>query len=193
MVGSTFALRDKLILGGIILFIVGSVLWYRKQSDQVSVPTESTKASGKTAGLLTPADSVDELTHYEAMFRAHPDHSPIAMQLALLHSGRGNRAEAIRYYKIFLEIDTTATAWEARLDLAKEYFNAGMRDSARVEIALLEKLHSDHPGVLYNVGAMAANDGDFTKARDVWQRLVRLAPGSEEGKMAQSGLLKMKK
>lgn len=192
MAGGTFTLRDKLVLVAVILFIVGSALWYRKQSDQVSIPTVSTNTSGKTAGLLAPADSVDELTHYEAMFRAHPDHSPIVMQLALLHSGRGNRAEAIKYYHLFLQIDTSATAWEARLDLAKEYFNAGMRDSARFELMALEKEHPEHPGVLYNVGAMAANDGDFAKAKEVWQRLVKLAPDSEEGKMAAAGLGKLK-
>lgn len=141
-----------------------------------------------TSTLLTPADSVDEIAHYEAMFRAHPNHSPIAIQLALLYSERKNHGESIRYYHIYLNLDTTATAWEARLDLAKEYFNAGMRDSARIEIAALENQHGDHPAVLYNVGAIAANDGNFAKAKAMWERLVNIAPESEEGKMAAKGL-----
>jgi len=180
--------KDKLILLGIVALMVTAVLLYRQKSVQ---PQGTTQSSSTGVVSLMPADSADELAHFEAMFKAHPDHAPIALQLANIHSDRQQHKEAIEYYYIYMKLDSSSKVWESYLDIAREYFQIGMRDSSRIILHRLGSLYPDHPGVLYNNGALAANDGLIEEARERWKRLIEIAPDSPEAATARQGLIKL--
>ncbi len=177
--------RWKSILGGLVfLILAGTVVWLFRLSDR-----RGPVAVSQPATPLVSGDSVaNEIASLETMRKAHSTHAPILLRLANLYEDRNNHAKALECYREGLALDTSASAWELRLDVAKELFALGKTDSARMELESTAKDHPDHPGVLYNLGAMAANGGDVAKAKGYWERLVQVAPQSSEGLMAKEGL-----
>jgi len=172
----------------IILLIAAVAVAYRHSGRRgpVAPPVEiqSSYASPREAAFT-------EIAHYEALWKAHPDHSPIALHLGNLYAGLGEHSKALNYYRAYLVLDTSAAAWEVNLDVAKTLFLMGERDSAATLLVELERLHPNHPGVLYNLGAVAANRGDAATARERWSAVIEGAPNSREANDARLGLSKL--
>jgi len=174
-----------------MIAIVGIVLLYR-QSLKPKAEIRVASGAPSLAPQDAPGDSIGaQIRELEAMWQKHPVHAPIALQLGNLQAEAHNHAEAIKYYRAFLELDTARDAWEIRLDIAKELYLMGMSDSSRMELLAAAADHPDHPGVLYNLGALAANGSDTVSARRHWNRLLTVAPSSPEAENARAGLARL--
>ena len=159
-----------------------------KPASMVAVTAEPSRSIPE----IVPADSIPvQIQQLEAMWKQHPVHAPIALQLGNLHAEQHNHDEAIKYYRAFLQLDTASDAWEIRLDIAKELYLIGKTDSSRLELLAISTDHPHHPGVLYNLGALAANDGDGASARQFWNKLLTVAPQTPEAANARAGLARL--
>lgn len=139
----------------------------------------------------SPAAAEADIPALEQMFREHPDHAPIALQLGNLHAAQGNYDRAMRCYRHFLSIDTSETGWQVRQDLARSLFALGRTDEARAELRWMLERHPQHPGALYNLGAIEANLGNGEDARRLWNELLRAQPDDENAQLAREGLKKL--
>jgi tetratricopeptide (TPR) repeat protein len=178
--------REKVILLIILSAVIGAVFWIR-QGKQFT-PESKPGAPASTAAVLPSDTAANPIAQYKTLFDAHPTHAPIALHLAGLYADSSRHEEAIRYYRIYLKLDTSVAAWEINLDIAREEYLSGNKADAKTILNGLERAHPEHPGVLYNVGALAANEGDLTKARAVWTRLLEVAPNAPEANTVREGL-----
>lgn len=147
------------------IFVVAPSEWFeRNNRPAVNIET------------LSEHDPQHQLTVLTEMWAKHPDHAPIALQIAQLYSDRGEHEKAVDYYRAFLKVDTTSNGYEAGLDLAQALFHLRLTDDAIVELKRIIKKNPGHPGALYNWGAIAANSGDAATARSIWNELIQLHP-----------------
>ncbi len=128
----------------------------------------------------------------ESMWKQHPDHAPIALQLGNLYSAQGENEKALRFYREFLKLDTSASGSEVRLDVARSLFALGKPDEAKAELQWILQRDPDHAGALYNMGAIEANTGHFQAAREYWDRLITKHPSDTLALFAAQSLKQLK-
>ena len=97
--------------------------------------------------------------------------------------------EAITYYNRILDLNP------ARKDILfslaflyynkKDYLNA---EKVTNRVFLYDK---DNLQARYNLGAIAAANGDNEKAKLIWNKLIKEHPNTDEAKLAQSSLSKL--
>lgn len=136
-------------------------------------------------------DPHTEIQMLEAMWKEHPDHAPIALQLGNLYSAEGAHPMAIRYYREFLKLDTSSTGWEVRLDISRSLYTMGRMDEAKNEVRELLKRDRFHPGGLYNMGAIMANTNQTDSARFYWEQLIAKHPQDTLARFAKESLGKL--
>ncbi len=149
-----------------------------KQDQPVDIPPET--------------DPHDEITMLEAMWKEHPNHAPIALQLGNLYSAEGAHPMAIRYYREFLKLDTSSTGWEVRLDISRSLYAMGRMEEAKNEVRELLKHEPAHAGGLYNMGAIMANTNQTDSARVYWERLIAKHPQDTLALFAKQSLGQLK-
>jgi tetratricopeptide (TPR) repeat protein len=140
----------------------------------------------------TSNDPHSEIRMLEAMWKQHPNHAPIALQLGNLYAAQGEHQKAIRFYREFLKLDTSATGWEVRLDVARSLHATGRPDEAKAELRWILQRDPDHAGALYNMGAIEANSGHYSAAREYWDRLITKHPSDTLALFAAQSLEKLK-
>ena len=97
--------------------------------------------------------------------------------------------EAISYYEKILEIDPKRS--DVYFALALIYYNK--QDFVKCEEVNLKVLSFDpnNQMALYNVGAVAATQGNKEKAKEFWNKVVSINSNSETGKLAKESLSKL--
>jgi len=77
------------------------------------------------------------------------------------------------------------------VELGRACFEAGDAACAWRSTAKALEQNPQHPGALYNTGALNANQGRVEKAREPWNRAVRAAPDSDGGRKAAEALKRL--
>ncbi|MBE0572853.1 MAG: hypothetical protein IH618_15030 [Ignavibacteriaceae bacterium] len=97
--------------------------------------------------------------------------------------------EAIPYYEKILQINSKRT--DIYFSLALIYYNK--QDFAKCEEVNKEVLSFDPSNqmALYNIGAIAATQGNKEKAKEFWNQVVSINAESETGKLAIESLSKL--
>jgi tetratricopeptide (TPR) repeat protein len=137
-------------------------------------------------------DVHSEIASLEKMWTEHPNHAPIALQLGNLYSDHNEPEKAIYYYREFLKLDTSATGWEVRLDIAKSLYSIGKTADARTELQWILDRDPQHAAALYNMGALEANTGHPDRARTYWQQLISAHPKDSLARFARESLKQFK-
>ena len=137
-------------------------------------------------------DPHSEITMLEQMWKDHPGHAPIALQLGNLYAAENEHAKAVEYYREFLKLDTSSTGWEVRLDVAKSLYGLGRPGEAKAEVQRILDRQPNHPGALYNMGALEANMGQNVAARAHWEQLIATNPQDTLARFAQESLKQLK-
>lgn len=97
--------------------------------------------------------------------------------------------EAIPYYEKILEFNSKRT--DIYFSLALIYFNK--QDFAKCE-EVNNKVLSFEPlnqMAIYNIGAIAATQGNMERAKEFWNKVVSIDADSETGKLAKESLGKL--
>jgi tetratricopeptide (TPR) repeat protein len=138
--------------------------------------------------ILESGGSFTELETMEKMWEHHQGHSPIALQLGNLYFEAGRYDAAIKFYREYLKVDTSSAGYEVRLDICRSLHELGKVDDALKELDTLLIRSPNHPGALYNYGAIEANAGHFDGARAHWKLLVEKHPQDSLAQFAARSL-----
>ena len=153
----------------------------------------SSPQRGKPVLPVDPGDDPhSEIMMLEQMWKDHPTHAPIALQLGNLYAAENEHQKAIQFYREFLKLDTSATGWEIRLDIAKSLHAIGKSNEAKAEVQWILQRDPDHAGALYNLGAIEANGGHDQAARECWERLIAKHPQDSLARFASQSLRQLK-
>ena len=116
-----------------------------------------------------------------------PANAGAAVQLATTYFEAQRFDDAIKWYQEGLRLDPKNTDAGAQLGLT--YFFTRGTDPALEEFDRSLKIDPNHPLTLLNKGIVLwRGKQDLAGAAELWRKVVKLAPNSEEAKMAQQGL-----
>ena len=169
------------LIGGVAVVVVLALLIFTRPE------------RGQMAAEPSPVadDAHSEIAWMEQMWKEHPTHAPIALQLGNLYAAQGNHPAAVQYYREFLKLDTSATGWQVRLDVAKSLHAMGKPDAAKSELQWILQREPNHAGALYNMGALEANTGHPARAREYWDRLISAHPQDTLARFARQSLTQL--
>ncbi len=112
---------------------------------------------------------------------------PCAPTLGNLYFDGERYDQAATWYEASLKLDPNAV--EVSTDLAVAYYYTQQADRALAQLDHSLKLDPAHLKTLLNQGIIRAfGKQDLKGAAESWQRVVAIAPTSEEGRRAQQGL-----
>jgi cytochrome c-type biogenesis protein CcmH/NrfG len=97
--------------------------------------------------------------------------------------------EAVTYYNNILKVNPKRS--DILFSLAYIYFNKKDYNKAEDLVNKILLYEPDNTEAIYNLGAIAASNGDKVKARTQWEKLIRDYPGSKASKLAESSLKKL--
>jgi len=119
----------------------------------------------------------------------NPDDTLAIKRYADFLSAAHNMDDAITYYEKILKVDPKRE--DIHFALAVIYYHK--QDYAKCEDENKQVLTFDPKNqmALYNLGAVAATRGEVNKAKDFWNQVIEINPGSETGKLAEESLKKL--
>lgn len=126
---------------------------------------------------------VDEL---KGVVEKHPDDVAALRELAQLHNKAGLWDEASDYHTQVLEHEPNDV--DSLLSLGVIQFNKGQLDEAEATWLRASEAKPDMPEPYFNLGFVyvAKKPSEIDKAKEMWQKLIDVAPDSELAKTAKS-------
>jgi len=130
-----------------------------------------------------------KMAELEQAVRDNPNDTTALKNYADYLSASHKMNEAIPYYEKILEINSKRT--DIYFSLALIYYNE--QDFAKCEQVNNEVLSFDPKNqmALYNIGAIAATQGNKEKAKEFWNKVVSINSESETAKLARESLGKL--
>jgi cytochrome c-type biogenesis protein CcmH/NrfG len=178
-----FALSGTLF-GVLVGWIIGSQQAVRPP---VSAPAAQAPASSSSSAASAPALDVARVAQLESRAAAEPANVAVRTELGNLYFDAERYDQAVTWYEASLKLD--AKNVNVSTDLAVAYYYTRQVDRALTQLDHSLRLDSRHVKTLLNQGIIRAfGKQDLAGAAESWQRVVTLAPESEEGRRAQQGL-----
>lgn len=174
------------LLGLLAGWIIGSQQGVVRPGVPASAPQQASAPAGQQPPAAPPLDEQRVAQLITDAERAPRDPAP-RVQLGNLYFDSERFAEAIDWYSAALAIDPRQVNVSTDLGIAYYYTNQPDRALAQFEKSLA--IDPDHSKTLLNVGVVRAwGKQDLEGAAQAWQRVVDIAPGSEEAARARQGL-----
>lgn len=180
--------RDAIIVGlsgtffGLIVgWIIGS---------QMAAPAPVTAPSATTAAPPAAPDAptldVERAADLERRAKSQPSDAAVRTDLANLYFDARRCDLAIPWYEAVLSISPKDV--NASTDLAVCYFYMNQVDRALAQIDRSLAIDSRHLKTLLNQGIIRFGKDDRRGAAESWEKVVAIAPASEEASLARQGL-----
>jgi len=130
-----------------------------------------------------------KLSELKSAVEANPEDTLALREYADFLTASHKMDEAITYYEKILKVNSRRT--DIYFSLALILFNK--KEFVKCEEANNKVLSYDPTNqmALYNIGAIAATQGDVAKAKDLWNQVIQINPESETGKLAKQSLEKL--
>lgn len=185
--------RESIIFavsGAFFGLIVGWILGTQQAgpSSGVARPAAQTTAAsqGQNAPAPKPVDPQRVRTLEAAATAASTDAAP-RIELGNLYFDAEHYPEAIRWYEQALQIDPKNV--NVSTDLGVSYYYTNQPDRALAQFDRSLAVDPSHAKTLLNVGIVRAfGKQDLKGATEIWERVVRLSPDSDEGRAAKQAL-----
>lgn len=186
-----------------LAFIVGVVIFSNRSNNPVSNSQNSEqmpdddihRGMGENgempSGSNVTSDARQRMEEYKAKFEKNPDDTLNAREYADLLKMAHQQDKAIEIYQGILSKDSKRI--DILLELTFLYFNLGEIDKAEKYTSDILLIDKDHILGLYNSGAIAASKGDNSKAKLIWQGLVKKFPNSDISQIAEQSLIQLEK
>ena len=172
-----------LALGLAVFFTLGGLDSFRSKSP---APPGRVDTNGPA-----PQDPTHEKAALEEELRKKPDHAPILLRLAELARDAGQPGQAAEYLKKAVAADPKNL--DAGLELSRALYEINDVEAALAETQRLLAGHPNQVDVLYNIGAIYANQGKTELARQYWMQAAAVDPKSDSGRKSADGLVKISK
>jgi cytochrome c-type biogenesis protein CcmH/NrfG len=153
-------------------------------ADAAPPPSSSAAVPG------TPAPAILDDTQVQALRNVvdrDPKNAVARAQLGNLYYDAGRYTDAIKWYSESLAINPKDVS--VSTDLGVSYYYNNQPDLAIKQLEHSLQVDPKHPKTLLNMGVVRAfGKQDLKGATEVWQRLVEIAPDSQEGRQARQAL-----
>jgi cytochrome c-type biogenesis protein CcmH/NrfG len=190
-------------IGAVLLVaIAASVVWHRMylvdpqppgpvstSQPPVPVPPAPQPETPQPPVAAPKPPPLDETRVAELQRKAatQPTNATVRVEVANLYFDAERYAEAIPWYESAFRLDPKNAA--ASTDLAVSYYYDNQIDRALKQLDASLNIDPASLKTLLNQGiVLAFGKQDLKGAEAAWQKVVTLAPGSEEAKRAQQGL-----
>jgi len=173
------------LLGLLAGWIIGSQQAPAARADAAAVPAQ--QASASTTQPAQPALDEKRAAQLRTAADNDPKDAESRVRLGDVYFDGGRFDDAVRWYSAALEINPRHVNASTDLGIAYYYMNQPDRALAQFDRSLaIEPAHSK---TLLNIGIVRAfGKQDLPGAAKAWQRVIEVAPGSDEAARAKQGL-----
>lgn len=180
--------RDSLafaVSGVAFGLLVGWIIGTQQVPEPAPAPVATTAAA--PAAPAPPALDQARVSALEQQAAADPRNAAVRVDLANLYFDAERFNEAVPWYEAALALNPKHV--DAGTDLAIAYFYQREPDRALTQLDRVLAIDSRHVKALLNQGYIRAlGKQDLVGAAESWEKVVSLAPNSEEARRARLGL-----
>jgi tetratricopeptide (TPR) repeat protein len=183
--------RDSLVFGLAGTFFGVLVGWIIGTQHVAAPPpaaptTATAPAQGSATSTPAPFDAT-KAAELERQANAAPSNAAVREELGNLYFDADRFDQAIPWYEAAFRLDPKNVNLSTDLGVAYYYTNQTDRALAQLDRSLA--LDPNHLKTLLNEGiVLAMGRNDFAGAERAWERVVSIAPNSEEARRAKQGL-----
>jgi cytochrome c-type biogenesis protein CcmH/NrfG len=175
------------ICGAFFGLLVGWIIGSQQATGRLA--PQSTVSAPAGASGSQPAAALDEsrVAALKSAAAQHPGDAAIRVQLANLYFDAERFQDAAEWYQAALKIDAKNVNASTDLGIAFYYMNQPDKALAQFDHSL--SVDPSHAKTLLNVGIVRAfAKQDLKGATEAWERVLKVAPGSEEARAARQAL-----
>jgi tetratricopeptide (TPR) repeat protein len=153
----------------------------------VAPPASAAPPAPAAAARQPPALDEGRVQALAARIKAEPTDAGVALELANVYFDAERWDDAIVWYEKALELDPKNA--DASTDLGVSYYYTNRIDQALARFEASLKIDPKHTKTMLNKGiVLAFGKQDLEGATSEWQKVVALAPESDEGRAARRAL-----
>ena len=187
--------KESLVMGvaGVLLGLLGGWIIGAQQTDPgmpaATPPVQATGAPQAQQGQPQPPPPLDQnrVAQLEAEANRDPRNAEVRALLGNLYFDSERFEDAARWYEAALAIDPRNV--NVSTDLGIVYYYTNQPDRALAQFDKSLAIDPSHSKTLLNVGVVRAwGKQDLDGAAEAWERVVEVAPNSEEARRARQGL-----
>lgn len=182
--------RDSLVVGlaGVFFGILaGWIIGTQQGTVAPAPPPASASQPANSSAPATPALDETRASALKTTAQQNPGDSTTRVQLGNLYFDAGRFSEAAEWYEAALKIRPQDV--NASTDLGIAYYYMNQADKALQQFDRSLTIDPKHGKTLLNIGIVRAfGKQDLKGAAEAWQRVLVLAPGSDEARAAQQAL-----
>lgn len=153
----------------------------------VASPAAAAAAPAAPSTSTAPAFDAARVTALERQAQAEPVNAGLRIEIGNAYFDAERFDQAIPWYEAALKLDPKNV--NLSTDLGVAYYYTNQTDKALAQLDTSLAIDSKHLKTLLNQGIVRAfGKQDLAGAAESWERIVAIAPDSEEGKRAKQGL-----
>ena len=184
--------REALVLGPAVVFSLAIMSWIIWSERPVPVTESETGVPAASAASAAPMPTVNQDLAAELLTAAESDPEDVTSLLALatLYFEAHSFEEAVPWYEEALALSPDDV--ESSTNLGVSYFYAGSADRAAAQFLHSLELAPDHAQTLLSLGIVRAFGlDDLTGAKEAWERVMEVAPDSNQATAAREALTRV--
>jgi tetratricopeptide (TPR) repeat protein len=181
--------KESLVMGvaGVLLGLLAG--WIIGSQQATPARTESAPAAAAPAPAGQQAQPLDEnrAASLKTAADSNPRDAESRTQLGNLYFDAGRFEEAAKWYTASLDVNPKNA--DVSTDLAISYYYMNQADRALAQFDRSLEIDPRHSKTLLNIGIVRAwGKQDLEGAAKAWERVIEVAPNSEEAARAKQGL-----
>jgi cytochrome c-type biogenesis protein CcmH/NrfG len=183
---------DSVVFGIAGIFfgvLVGWIIGSQHASGVVPAPAAppTTTSSAQSGQSAPPVFDETRAASLKATAERNPSDAETRVQLGNLYFDAERYDEATRWYEAALTVDPKNV--NASTDLGIAYYYSNQPDRALAQFDRSLAIDPTHSKTLLNIGIVRAfGKQDLDGAEKAWQRVLDVAPNSQEAEVAKKGL-----
>ena len=168
--------------------LIGWIIGSQQARPAVTAPPPASAASASSgSGAPAPAFDAARAAELEPQANARTTDAAVRTALGNVYFDGERYDQAVTWYEAALALNPRDV--DVSTDLAVAYYYTRQTDRALAQIDRSLQINPTHLKTLLNQGIIRAfGKQDLQGAAESWQRVVDIAPSSEEGRRAQQGL-----
>jgi cytochrome c-type biogenesis protein CcmH/NrfG len=178
------------VSGAFFGLLVGWILGSQQGSGPAAVFPPATQMTGAQPQATAPAPKpvdAERVRALEGSASSAPTDAGPRVELGNLYLEADHFPEAIRWYEEALRLDPKNI--NVSTDLGVAYYYTSQPDRALAQFDRSLAVDPSHTRTLLHVGVVRAfGKEDLQGATEAWERVVRIAPDSEDGRAARRAL-----
>ena len=184
--------KDSLIVGIAGVFfglLVGWIIGSQQGSGRPTTAPPQTAAAAPSGGGQQQPPPLDEsrASALKTTAQQNPSDAATRVELGNMYFDAGRFPEAVEWYQQALKINPKDV--NASTDLGISYYYMNEPDKALAQFDRSLAVDPKHAKTLLNIGIVRAfGKQDLKGAAEVWQKILDVAPSSEEARAARQAL-----